>query len=275
MPAMFDLARREEGRLALALSEITPEHRLIPDARGGGILCRGTPGSWANVGANLALAGPAPDDLADEILEWFASVGAEPRLEVTPAAHPSLLESLARRGWVLRLFENIFVRPLAAGQRTEPPFPLAPGVDIEPLDARRDADVLATAQAVSAGFAYPHPPSDADIALGMNMLRHPRSRTFVARVHGEVVGAGSCEIYNDIAALFGVSVLPGHRRKGIQQSLMARRLDLAAAHGCTLATISSRPGVATESNACRLGFTLGYTKAVLVRPGPGLAPVTT
>jgi hypothetical protein len=41
--------------------------------------------------------------------------------------------------------------------------------------------------------------------------------------------------------------------------------------GCILATISSRPGIPTERNALRLGFTMAYTKVILVRPGPGLA----
>lgn len=275
MNPMLDLALREEGRLALALSEITPEHRRIPDARGGGILCRGAPGSWANVAAAIGLVGPVPDGLIDELIQWFEHVGAEPRVEITPVAHPSALRALADRGFVVRFFEHVFARPLDRASTFLPTYPLATGISIDPLDVRIDTDLSEVALCIAAGFAAPAAPSDADIQLCRNALLHPRSHTFVARAQGRIVGGASAEILHDLAALFGASVLPAYRRCGIQQSLLAARLRYAADRRCTMSTISSRPGVATEANARRAGFTLAYTKLVLVRPGPGLTPVAT
>jgi GNAT superfamily N-acetyltransferase len=64
-------------------------------------------------------------------------------------------------------------------------------------------------------------------------------------------------------------VLAEFRGRGVQQALMATRLQRALALGSTLAAIISHPHVATERNAVRLGFALGYTRVVLVRPDEG------
>jgi GNAT superfamily N-acetyltransferase len=68
-------------------------------------------------------------------------------------------------------------------------------------------------------------------------------------------------------------VLPRFRRRGIQQALMAARLEHAASRGARFATIGARPGIPTNRNAMRMGFRLAYTKVVLVKPGPALVSV--
>ena len=73
-----------------------------------------------------------------------------------------------------------------------------------------------------------------------------------------------------LAALFGTSVLPAFRRRGIQTALIAARLERARQRDCTFATIHSRPGIPTERNAKRMGFALVYTKAIMTMPGEGL-----
>jgi GNAT superfamily N-acetyltransferase len=88
-----------------------------------------------------------------------------------------------------------------------------------------------------------------------------------------MVGAGSVEFAGELCALFGLSVLPEFRRRGIQQALIAARLNEARRRGAHLATISGRPGAATERNVMRMGFALAYTKVILVKPGPGLTPM--
>jgi hypothetical protein len=53
---------------------------------------------------------------------------------------------------------------------------------------------------------------------------------------------------------------------------MIARLRAAQDAGCRYASIHSRPDVATGRNALRLGFQVAFTKAIVTRPGPGLAP---
>jgi predicted acetyltransferase len=81
------------------------------------------------------------------------------------------------------------------------------------------------------------------------------------------------EMLGDLATLYGVSVVPDMRRRGIQLAMMAWRLREAARRGAVIVTIGSLPGASTESNAMRMGFRVAYTKAVMVRPGAGLTPV--
>lgn len=67
-----------------------------------------------------------------------------------------------------------------------------------------------------------------------------------------------------VGCFFGVSELPEFRRRGIQQALIAARLQACVDAGCELACIHSSPGIGTERNAARMGFALAYTKVTLV-----------
>lgn len=106
----------------------------------------------------------------------------------------------------------------------------------------------------------------------MRAARHPRSVGVMAMLDGRCVGAGGMGLHDHVAALFGLSGIPEFRRRGIQQALIAQRLNIAAQMGRRLATIGSRPGASTERNVRRMGFQTAYVKPMVVRPGPGLAP---
>jgi len=75
-----------------------------------------------------------------------------------------------------------------------------------------------------------------------------------------------------VTSLFGTSVLPRFRRRGIQQALMAVRLERALELGSELSDITSHPGIPTERNAGRLGYRLAFVRPVLVKRAPGLVP---
>ena len=96
--------------------------------------------------------------------------------------------------------------------------------------------------------------------------------SYVAYAGDEVAGAGGCGTRHGVTSLFGTSVLPRFRRRGIQQALMAVRLERALSLGSDLADITSHPGIPTERNAGRVGFRLAFVRPVLVRRGPGLVP---
>lgn len=278
---LAELARIEERRLSLGLASVALEHRWLP---GGGILTRGEAGTWINTSAGLGMAptgGEVPDADLDALVEWFESAGIEPRTEVCPFAHESLVRGLAARGFVLRSFENVFFREITPGQQVEAPSPLGGGIRVASVAVLDDGPVWEYAAAVARGFVPPgKEPAAEDVTLWVRCLRQPAVRAFAAWADGRIVGGGAMEIPLDAtepgakrgAALFGLSVLPQYRRRGVQQALIAARLHAAAEAGAVVATVGASPGVATERNARRMGFELGYTKAVLVRPGPGLAP---
>ncbi len=273
MITLRDLALLEEGRLVRAISEVALEARLLPPEAGGGLLARGTPGTWANVGVGLGLAGPVPEAVVDELIEWHASIGAEPRVELIPFADPSLVRALAARGFVVRLFENVFFRQLSPRDEFHTIHQLPAGITIATIDPADDAMVHESAYVIAAAFAGDREPLPASLDLAKICIRHPRSVTLAAFSDGRVIGAGSVELLGETSALFGLSVHADYRRRGVQQALIAARLRLAAGRGARVATISARPGVSTEGNARRMGFQVAYTKPVVVRPGKGLAPV--
>lgn len=273
MLTLRELALLEEARLTRAIAEIAPDHVTLPPERGGGVWARSEPGDWANIAVGMGLDGPVPPETLDDLLDWFVSRRIEPRVELCPFADPSLITGLADRGFVVRLFENVFFRELSRGDdRTTFAAPIPDGIAMRILDAADPGAVRGFARAVASTFARDREPSDSAVALTESCVRHPRTIALAAFSGDRLVGGGCVEIADTSAALIGAGVLPDFRRRGIQQALISARLRIAADHGVRVATISSRPGVATERNARRAGFQVAYTKAIVVRPGPDLIP---
>jgi hypothetical protein len=212
------------------------------------------------------------------------SRGNEPRIDVSTMSDPSLIEGLSARQFVVRLFETIYYRAIAAAEN--PPAPV-PGIEIRQVDPTNARELRAFAEAVVQGFAdtdTPGPssaPSSQNPALREGLIEVcersvalPRTLAVAAFApDGAVAGGAGMEVLGDVAGLFGASVLRPYRRTGIQRALIDTRLRLASERGARVATIGSRPGVATERNARRAGFLVGYTRVVLVRPGASLDTV--
>lgn len=267
---MVEIARLEEGRQAQALSELA-DHAL---PIGGGIAGRGEPGSWLNAASGLGLNGPVNSADVDRLIEWYESAGIEPRVELCPFADESLIAALAARGFVVRLFESVLFRELDPRRPARPIFQPPADITIKRLDPANDDDVLEYSRVCSSGFLPPGmsewPPEHLEVS--MRVARHPRTIGVMAMNAGRCVGAGGMGLHDQVAALFGLSVLPEFRRRGIQQALIAERLNIAAERGARVATIGSRPGAGTERNVRRMGFQTAYIKPAVVRPGPGLTP---
>lgn len=271
--ALFDpaeLARAEESRLAAGFSEISHEHRPFA----GGVMCRAAPGAWCNAAVGAGFAGTVSLEEVDGMIAYFESHGVEPRAEVSPYADLSLTQALSRRGFVVRNYENVLFRHLEGAPLPPSPYPAPKGLVIRAIDRANEREVDLHARTATSGFfarGEEVPPEMLEVAR--TVARHPRVAAVVAELDGEVVGAGGLESLGLVAALFGVTVLPKARRLGVQRAMIEWRLRHARERGCRWATIGSRPGHITERNVRRVGFELGYTKVVLVRPGEGLKPV--
>jgi GNAT superfamily N-acetyltransferase len=265
---LAQIARAEELRQALTLSEIAGEWIEV----GGGRAARGEPGIWANIAMNLGLAGPVSQDDLERIIDWYTSAGIEPRFEICPYVPAEFLAQCEAIGLVPRAFENIFWRPLERGE-TIAPGRESDGLEIRTIDPDSPDDVEQFADCVSLGFASGEAPHPSEFAAYRRVARHQRTTAMIAMINGQCAGGGAVDIIDDIASLFAMSVLPRFRRRGIQQALMAARLEHAASRGARFATIGARPGIPTNRNAMRMGFRLAYTKVVLVKPGPALVSV--
>ncbi len=271
-----EIARIEEQRQAIGTGEVALESEPIA----GGVMAFTAPGSWSNQACGLGLDAPVSDDDLDRLVDFYVSRAVEPKIEVCPFADESLTLGLAKRGFTLREFVNTLARPLPAGEdlRASMPFGWPDGLEVRLVDPGDDEIVRQYVDVSGSGFRDPgEKVEDHFIELSTRVVRHPRSDSFLAFVDGHVAAGGGMETSDPIrgrrgACLFGASVLPEFRRRGIQQALMVARMERARQRHAELVCIQSKPAIPTERNALRLGFTLAYTKAILAMAGQGLSP---
>jgi len=262
-------------RLETIQAEVVRQLASDSEPVAGGWMASSGPGSYLNKAVAVGFdAEPTDEDVA-RIDRFFASRGIEPKVELTQFAPPSFLRRLADRGFVLQEFENTLVLPLRGlpAPRTLLPRGWPEGVRIDRIDPRDDGQMDVFVRTSASGFI----PDGTEISeeylrTGARAARAPEHDSYVAYVGKEVAGAGGCGTRHGVTSLFGTSVLPRFRRRGIQQALMAVRLERALELGSDLSDITSHPGIPTERNAGRLGFQLAFVRPVLVRRAPGLVP---
>ncbi|QDU45964.1 Acetyltransferase (GNAT) family protein [Symmachiella dynata] len=265
-----EIAILEETRQAEGTAEIASESEHIA----GGWMAFAGMGSWANQACGIGMAGPVSDDDLDRLVDFYVQRGVEPRLEVCPFVDETLITGLAKRGFELREFENVMFRTVAADDdlRSLLEHGWPPGLELVPVDAHDEGQTRTFIDVATSGFRPAgEPVSDIFFQVSHNTVAHPRSSHYLALIDGVPAGGGGMETTAAVACLFGTSVLPEFQRRGIQAALIARRLERARELGCPLVTIHTRPGIATERNARRLGFEMAYTKLIMAMPGEGLA----
>ncbi|MDX9910786.1 MAG: GNAT family N-acetyltransferase [Phycisphaerales bacterium] len=280
---LIDIARLEERRQAISVSELAREFEMVA----GGRMCYDAPGSWSNEACGLGLDGAVGDGEIDRLVAFYASRGCEAKVDVCPFADESLIAGLAARGFVVKEFENVLAREVGTDDARLGAEAAGPGFVVERVDTRDEAMLDAFLRAAMSGFIPPREDgSPGEIPQHMYDISkrcalHPRTTSFVALVDGRVVGGGAMEVAEPmtlppteqrrealtmrVSCLFGTSVLPEFRRRGIQRALIAARCAHAASFGPGVVCIHSKPGIATERNAMRLGFACAYSKAVMVR----------
>jgi GNAT superfamily N-acetyltransferase len=257
---LLELARGEEARQARGVATVAD----VVEQIAGGVMCYAGAGSWANQAIGLGMQTEVARADIDQLIEFYASRGVEPMLEVCPFADPSLIRRLGEGGFVIREFENVLAIDLQTARLPAMPA----GVAVVRLDAT-DAEQVKRCIAIKiAGFE----PSDesAFVRMDQRVIAHPINRSYFAMVNGEHVAAGACDVQPPVSGLFGMATLPAFRRRGCQRALMLARLQDARDAGCRFATIGSSPLIATGRNAMRLGFQVAYTKVLMVKPGSGL-----
>lgn len=279
MLALSEIARLEELRQAHGVASIADESRPFC----GGIMARTHPGGFINHAIGAGLHGPIEDAQAQvaAMIAFFEQHSIEPRIELSPYADASLVQALSAERFVVRLFECTFACELSARNRAQPVHPSPAGLTLSIIDSQDQAAVREFAMVCCSGFMPPgHVLSDEDLTVPMRMASKPGCISVIARMDlgrgVQAVGGGTLATgrgeFTKVAGLFGTSVIPEARRRGVQQALLAFRMNEAAKRGAVVATIGSLPGAPTERNVRRMGFFPAYTKVHLVRPGTGLVP---
>ncbi|MFD4439653.1 GNAT family N-acetyltransferase [Nocardia sp. NPDC058519] len=196
----------------------------------------------------------------------YAEVGVPVQVEIAHLADPRIAAELTGRGYRLLSFENVLGMELAGRSWAAP----------AQVEVRRaDADAFDTwLDVVVGGFAHPDDedvPSheefsrEAIAAVMRDMASANETRCYLAYRDGQPAGGASMRTGSGIAALAGAATAPEHRRQGVQTALLSARLTDAVAAGCDLAVITTAPGSKSQQNAQGRGFSLLYTRAVLVK----------
>jgi GNAT superfamily N-acetyltransferase len=268
MLAPVDVAHLEEARAASMLAASAQQSRRWA----GGTMAFSGRGSWQNQVMGAGLDQPVSDTQIDTMVAFYESRGVEARIELCPFADESLMLGLSDRLFTVRELENVLFFDLRAAL-PELPHGWPPGVEIGLVDPDDRKGIEELVEVSLRGFVPVSEPIPEVLRdASRRMLSMARTRGFIARLDGRVVGGGLLDLTEDSANLAGTSVIAAARRRGIQQALVRARLQTACEHGCRIATIESKPGIPTERNAMRLGFAMAYTKIVLARAGAGLQP---
>ena len=259
-------AEINERRQAAATREMADEAIDI----GPGVATASPGVAWINHATMVGFGVDVPDSDLDRLEAFYRDRGLPPKLECTTFATAGFLQQLAARGYAVEHFEHVFTRPLApgddpgAGASHAPP----PGLEIIPTDPTDDAACRVHAVLMCRG-SIPEPIPEPQIEMCVRSLRNPRALGFIATLGGEPIAGGGMEVFEHdarrVCSLWGVTVAEPHRRRGVQQALIARRLAAGIERGCVAAFIESKPGIATERNAARLGFSLAYARVAMVQ----------
>ena len=226
------------------------------------------PESPMNKVIGAGIEGPIDESALGAIERAFHDEKEPVRIELTTVAAPETFAQLADRGYRLCGFENVLARSLA---QLDPPSDR--GVVIErateaTLPSYREAAFEGFCQPDDTGVVLDHFTREVVATVIDDSLLAPSFLRYVAYRDGALAGGASMQLHDGVAVLTGSATLSAHRRRGVQASLLARRLADAREHGATLAIITTSPGTQSQANVMKLGFSLSYARAILVLAAP-------
>ncbi|MCC6931003.1 MAG: GNAT family N-acetyltransferase [Gemmatimonadaceae bacterium] len=206
----------------------------------------------------LGLFSPPSDADFGALEDFFQSRGAGVFHEVSPLAHPSLLETLRARRYHPIELSTVLHLPLggsatpAAGLRAPSPGLTTRRVGGDELAAWTETSALGWGETPELGSFVREYGATLGAARGVSC--------FVAELDGRMIAAGALSVQGDIALLAGASTIPAWRGRGAQGALLRARLEHARGVGCELAMMAAAPGSTSQCNAERAGFRVAYTR---------------
>jgi len=241
---------------------------------GGTIAVHGGPGQPFNKVAGLGFAPVDDADLA-RLEAAHDARGADIRVEQASLADPAVAALLTRRGYTLAGYENVLGLALTpdvvSAFARERDAARAAGVEVAQTEDANTC-IRTTAEGFMTPDTFDGPPPtesfsrEAIESAFANFKGASGCRFYLARRDGEIAAGGALRIVDGLAQLAGAATLPAHRRRGVQSALLRARLVEASAAGCDIAVVTTEPASKSQANVQRVGFTLLYVRAILVRP---------
>ncbi|MGH3722623.1 MAG: GNAT family N-acetyltransferase [Mycobacterium sp.] len=233
----------------------------------GGVASLAGPDSPLNKIVGLGWGGLPTESELDAVEREFDARNTPVQAEVSSLADPAVCELLTGRGYRLVSFEDVL-----GLQLVDIPAPvIANGITVRPsetdelttwLDVIVDGFAVPDEQGVPSHESFPREVLAQAIAALATVSGEQR---YVALRGGTIAGGASMRVVDGVAQLNGAATAAPHRRRGIQTALLTTRLSDAAQAGADLAVVTTQPGSTSQQNTQRQGFSLLYTRAILVK----------
>ncbi|WP_089681100.1 GNAT family N-acetyltransferase [Catalinimonas alkaloidigena] len=203
----------------------------------------------------LGLFQPVTEAVLDTLEQFFEIRNAPVFHEISPLADPALWPLLTACGYAPVEFTSVLYRPIW------------PEMDLgKPRNARLQVRQVGLADQetwqATAALGWSEYPEVTDFMqeVGQVTAAIESAVQFLAELEGEPIAAAGLHLQGTVALLSGASTVPTGRNQGAQWALLERRLQYAAAQGCTLAIMGASPGSPSQRNAERHGFRIAYTR---------------
>lgn len=262
----------EYRRLAAVAERIFPEKGGQCLVVGDGVALWLGDGSPVNTAVGLGMNGPVGEQEFEHLEAFYHDRGAAAVMSMCPLADSSLLPVLGRRGWTATAFEHALALELdkdqGAAEAPDPDgrFVVSGASEVEVRVCLPEERAL-WGRMAALGFADGAAEPEAVFEeFGRLIADRDDTILVLAWVDGVPAGTGSLVIDGGVGWLSSDSTLPDFRKRGIQQAIQRRRIELARAAGCDLVVTEAEPGGQSQRNMERLGFRIVYTHVEFTKP---------
>ena len=191
-----------------------------------------------------------------QVEEIFLQRGYTPACYVTPVHHPTLVESLLKRGWTRAVVTTLLQRPLT---REDLHWTPPEGITLDPPE-----DLRRWAEGMSTCFRESGDPEGDNPEQHLGYATMPGVRNDVLRVKG--IEAGYCNFLatpGGLANIMTAGVLKEHRGHGYQQMMIRHRFRIAVELNLDLAVLTVWENGASKHNAEVCGMVPAYERWIM------------
>jgi ribosomal protein S18 acetylase RimI-like enzyme len=222
--------------------------------------------SFAGLGSPIGRAGgmgldrPFTAGDLDRIEEFYKSRAAPSQVDLCPLHDAEVFAIVKERGYSIHELNNVLYRKLNAAEEF-PPEPA--GCEIR-RGTLEDADAASTV--VEQAF-FPGGAPEPYRGLLTPLYQMENGITFIATIGGKMAscGAGLVIPEHRVFALCGAGTGVEFRGRGLQTTLLRKRMAAAAEAGCEYAVVVTQGGSPSQRNCERIGFRVAYSKVTVIK----------
>jgi ribosomal protein S18 acetylase RimI-like enzyme len=194
------------------------------------------------------------EGLVLDVCNWFAQRGVAPHLRISPLTRPKeLAQILKHRGFACTETETQMV---LAGEDTEPLASTNGRITISQIE---NHEIDRWVEIQHRGFGMGTPSVDT-VELAHATVDFGGIRPHLARLDGIPVGAGKIIAWQGVFGIYGVTVLPEARGRGVGTALVRQMIRDARARGDRPICLQAETGANTQRWYERLGFRVVYDR---------------